>query len=377
MRERPATMNDFENLLREQAMAYAEVADDEQDLIARARELHDEQRPTQSVSIAPLTFNRDATLGRSQPLTWDPTPDEIRQGVKQSETIAFWQGTKQEAQAITVDVALVNAPPPSLVQLPFDFTPVSLAAPMTATDTVATVSADPILAGYPPNGTIKIDNELMMYGGLTTTQFTNLTRGAFNTLAVPHAVVPVAPSVFVPIIDLRPYGIVEFGSDGNHTSVRFDIGAGKRFTVVGNYCSVLVGVNQPGPGKISGNVTIGASIGAFAAPSPCPTVLTHYLDAYNYADDAPGLAAAPFIPIPLKAVQLLPIQSTLPVGTTMKIYFYPFGGGSAPSTVVTFQSSVVIPLPPVIPLIGDVSYIKIVHNAGAPFSLRLPFQLSL
>lgn len=292
--ERPATISDFENLLRETATAYEQVGDSTLDQIARAREVHDEQRSTQSVSIAPLSFNRDATLGRSQILKWNPSQEEILQGIKESETVAFWQGTKQEAQAITVDVALVSAPPP----------------------------AEPSDNGLPP-------------------------------------------------IDVRPYGIVEYGSDGNRTSVRFDVGAGKRFTVVGNYCSVLVGVDPPFEGARTATISIGASIGTFAAPSPCPTTLTRYIDTL-----APNVFS-PFIAIPLKAVQLLAVQSNLIAGESLTVRFYSFGGGSGVVSQYDFTVAASVPLPPIVPLTGDVAFVKIRHTGGGPRRFRLPFQLSL
>ena len=373
--ERPATIDDFENLLRERAQAYEQVGDDPMDQIARAREIHDEQRgegerPVPSVSIAPLSFNRDATLGRSQTLRWAPSPDEIRQGVKESETVAFWQGFKREAQAITVDVALLSSPPPAQF---IDAVP-NLTVAMTATDTVAVVNST---TGFPFVGTIRIDDELMDYTGITPTSFTGLIRGVMGTVAAPHAI---GANVVFPTIDVRPYGIVEFGSDGNHTSVRFDVGAGKRFTVVGNYCSVLVGVEKPTPGNASANISIGASIGTFGAPSPSPTVLTKYVDGLA---NSISLNNSTFIQIPLKAVQLLPIQSNMIYGDVLTITFFPFGGGTA-ITQVVYTCSATDPVPPTIPLVGDVSYIKIRYTAsggpppGTTFrNFRLPFQLSL
>lgn len=306
MQPQPVTIDDFTDLLQETAQAYAEVGDDVMDLIARRREIHDERDPmAKRVSIAPETFNRDATLGRSavieflQGLTPEEQAAATATGIAEQQTVAFWQGTKVEAQAMTVDVGMVNPPPPGQA------------------------------------------GEIFL-----------------------------VPSV-------RAYGVVEFGSDGNKTSVKFDIGRGVRFTVVGNYVAVNVVAGPPSKtGTVydpTAPITVGASLGAFAAPSQAPLIMTEYLD---NLDQGAGNESG-FILIPMKAVQLLPVQSNLAAGETATLEFYGYGGGTAP-----LATAVVAPLAAnasqfPIPIPGDIAFVRVINNGATSRSFRLPFQLSL
>src|SRR6185295_8219907 len=113
-------------------------------------------------------------------------------------------------------------------------------------------------------------------------------------------------------------------SDENKTKVEVDLCFGNRYTVVGNYIAVTVGMGPP-KGFPAGTfdstaITAGASIGAFAAPSNSPAIRTAYVD------QLPVSGQTEFIPIPLKAVQLLPVQSFLNVGETARIRFFSYGG---------------------------------------------------
>lgn len=293
-RERPPTMDDFKDLLLETQQAYNEVGDDPQDLVARRREIHDERTPHTPgfVSIAPESFNRDATLGRSAKIKFAPTPEEVHDGILQNVNVAFWQGTKKEAQAMTVDASLGFLPAP----------PFGLDTP----------------------------------GGI--------------------------------FLDARPFGEVEYGSDGNRTKVKFDLAFGKRLTVVGNYIAVTVGMDPPRPTFACPTLTAGASIGAFAAPSPAPLVLTAYVD---------GIAAgtsSKFIPIPLKAVELLPLQSNMILGDTATISFFNYGGAFI--SQVFYKQSETTWIQP-IPITGDVAFIQIANTSAHGANYRFPFQLAM
>ena len=288
--QRPPTEEDFHDLLRETAQAYEEVGDDPLDLLARRREIHEVRSPTPRVSIAPASFTEDVTLGRAGIFTYAPSAAEIVNGIKQSDTLAFWQGQKAEAQAVTVDVGLIsqNFPLPTVTPLPTD--------------------------------------------------------------------------------NARPYGIVEYGSDGNRTSVKFDVGFGVRFTVVGNYVSVMVGMDPPMSGSPAAQLSIGASLGLFAAPSQAPVFLT------GYVDDLGVGASTGFIQRPQKAIQLGPIQTDATGGTTT-LEFYHIGGGAAPLYRLEYPSGTLSASP--IPLAGDVGFLKLINNTGGVANYRLPFQLSL
>ena len=294
---RPPTVEDFQDLLQETAEAYEEVGgegSDPMDLVARRRELHEERSPHgPSVSIAPETFNEDATLGRSVNLKYQPTAAETMNGVKESDTVAFWQGQKKEAQALTVDVGAL------------------------------------VPQRIPPG----------------------------EDAGAPHSA--------------RPFGTVVYGSDGNKISVNFDIGWGVRFTVVGNYVSVLASMAPPQTGRPAGIMTVGGSIGMFAAPSVAPVLFTEYVDELTNTD------SSDFIPRPMHAVQLLPLLTDALLGTT-QIDFFGFGGGAIAATQlysIVFPSGTLGMSP--IPLAGDVAFITITNNTGVLANYRLPFQLSM
>ena len=68
----------------------------------------------QRVSIQPASFNRSTTLGRAAKITYAPTSDQMLQGIKETETVAFWQGDKVEAQAVSVDIGMVLPPLPKV-----------------------------------------------------------------------------------------------------------------------------------------------------------------------------------------------------------------------------------------------------------------------
>lgn len=71
--------------------------------------------PDARVPITPPSFNQTTTLGRTCNIKFGATSDEMLNGIKESETVAFWQGNKVEAQAMSVDIGLVLPPSPTFV----------------------------------------------------------------------------------------------------------------------------------------------------------------------------------------------------------------------------------------------------------------------
>lgn len=315
--ERPPTMNDFNDLLRETHDAFHEVGDnppndedaliggdDPMDLIARRSEIQAARtvvHPGQ-VSIAPETFDDKATLGRSALITFAPTNDQINQGIVNYQTVAFWQGKKKEAQAMTVDASLGVLPP--------------------------------IMASADGPG-LSINN--------------------------------------------RPYVEVEFGSDGNRNKVQYDLGTGRRCTVVGNYIALALGMDPPygsdftPPAPYASQViTVGGSIGCFAATSSAPLIRTLYVD------QLPRTTSTQYLPIPLRASYLLPIQTSVQVGVTgtLTIYFLDAGGNAL--TQFHYAQSPAVPQQ-FTPVPGDAAYVQVENDlvGQAVVNVRLPFQLSL
>lgn len=169
----------------------------------------------------------------------------------------------------------------------------------------------------------------------------------------------------------RPYGFVEYGSDGVKTRVLFDIGFGTRFTVVGNYIAAGAGMGPiPGldadPPTISQMLRIGCSLGAFAAPSTAPVTYTAFVD-----DLGIGLLSDP-IQRPVKAVALLPLLCDINAGST-NINFLDY---NAKIIYVTSWPANTISASP-IPLSPDVAYVRLTNNTGDTASYRVVFQLAL
>lgn len=290
----PATTDDFHEQLEEYHAAYEQqgsVSDLHNE--ARADALHDvaseAARGAQRVSIAPATWGKGATLGRSGTFKWAPAQQEIQDGIQQSGTLVMWQGEPHEACAITVDVGLV----------------------------------------YP---VVKAENDADANG-------------------------------------VRPYGRVAYGTDGSISEVDFDIGYGTRFTVVGNYVSVVVGMSKPFGDADNPSMTVGASIGTFAAPSVAPVTLTKYID----ADVGPDQNSER-IQRPVKAISMLPPLCNQSTGTTV-VDCFGAGGGVTPLYRYTYQNGVPTSAP--LPLAGDVGLISVGNLSGAFAQYRLIFQLAL
>lgn len=294
--EQPATVDDFEEQLVEQFQAVQEGYQGDLNQIARADAIHDQKQAllTPRVCIAPGSWGQGATLGRSGTFKFNPSQEDIRQGIAQSGTLAFWQGEPYEAQAITVDVNLLEY----------------LGNP-SGTDTGAAGPAPP---------------------------------------------------------EAHPFATVVYGSDGNVAEVKFDIGRGTRFTVVGSYVSVLCGMDPVT--ATSAQMTVGASIGAFAAPSTAPVFLTTYQALAIDEESSP-------IKIPAHAVQLFPILTSVsPPAGLVRLNFFPVGGaGGVPLAVLDFPVGTVNASP--IPIPGDIGYMTIQNLTGIPARFRLPFQLSM
>gem|GEM_PF-3528527 len=64
--------------------------------------------------------------------------------------------------------------------------PVNLAANITAAATTIPLSADPVAAGYAPQGRIRIEDEEITYGGILGNSFINADRGVGGTTAAAH-----------------------------------------------------------------------------------------------------------------------------------------------------------------------------------------------
>jgi len=116
--ERPTT-SDFTQLMRDTAAAWAQLGPDAamtdaalnaaaiQPPIANAND----PGINPGVSVAPASWGgANVTLGRSAMVTFNPTPAQIQAGILATQTVAFWQGSKREAQAMTIDLTMV-APP--------------------------------------------------------------------------------------------------------------------------------------------------------------------------------------------------------------------------------------------------------------------------
>lgn len=283
---RPATVSDFGDTLAETAAAYHEVGSPFDDMapVARRREIHEERSPgLPRISIAPKSVNESTALGNQARLKWNPTEKDRQAGIFQQNTIARWQGFKEEAQAVTVDIARLEIPDRALGQ------------------------AEP-----------------------------------------------------------RVYGEVSYGSDGNFTKVRFDVGYGTRFTVAGSYVEVLAGLNPPRIDFQEGYAYVGCSLGFFAAPSLAPVMLTEYID------QLAGGATSVFYPRPAKAMMLLPVQSTLAAGTAVLSFYGQ--NQSGPLYVVNYTNSAQnVP----IPITNDVAWVRVQNTALGAADFRLPWQLAL
>lgn len=163
----------------------------------------------------------------------------------------------------------------------------------------------------------------------------------------------------------RPFGIVTYGADGYQMSFTFDVGLGVRFTGVGNYCSVLVGMGAPRSGTVSGTMSIGASLGFFAAPSQSPVTLTSYVDGLGFGEAAPAISR------PSRASFLLPPQSSDVSGLT-QIDFLDYAGAISNSLLYA-NGMVVAP----IPISPEVAAAVLTNKSAAgTANYRLPWMLS-
>lgn len=303
-----STTSDFTQLMRDTAEAYRQLGPEESvwsqasmSALAQMPNVTQAQDPNSSprVSIAPATFNVNATLGRSVTVKYNPSPEEITAGIQQSQTVAFWQGKKEEAQAMTVDIGTVAFPTPR-----------------------------------------------------------------------PHA---------VPRPSARPYAQILYGSDGNtQNTVTLDVGLGRRITVVGNYISVLVGMDPPlsttGVTQPAQAMSLGASIGAFAAHSQAPIFRSVYFD------DLDSGGVSEFFPIPLRADLLWPPVPTASPGIggaytgVIQVFFYDFGGTPIGQWTWDFSTPHMpigaVPVPP------DAFVFAVSTTVNNTF-MRVPFQLSL
>ena len=307
--QQQATTSDFVQLMRDTEQALDELGPEaamssNATMDATAIQRTNAISQAHDISIQPRSFlNKDATLGRVASVTFAPTQEQTNKGIFQRQTIAFWQGSKRESQAMSVDLGTVLVPD---------------------------ASEEP---------------------GLIT--------------------------------DSRPYAEIQYGADGNtQNSVTIDVGLGRRLTVIGNYISVLAGMDSPRqvviPGFpiISPVLSIGASISTFAAPSIAPVTRTIYID-----DLAPMTTSRAFR-IPLRAVQMLP-----PLAASMtddlQVNFATYSG----AVIGTWEClySPTTPFLPPYPIPTDAYFITVRSalgvgpSGGGPIlhGIRIPFELSL
>ena len=170
----------------------------------------------------------------------------------------------------------------------------------------------------------------------------------------------------------RPYGLIDYGTDGYKNNVKFDVGCGTRFTVAGNYVSVMLGMDPPRVGLTPGQMTLGASLGFFAAPSIAPVTCTQYVDQIG------ANATVGRILRPAKAVAILPPQgyngATLgvPNDFNVTLIFSDWSGNLL--YWLTFDiGTVVCP----IPLTNDVAEIAVKNNTNHVGHIYFPFQLAM
>ena len=114
------TTSDFTQLLRDTAQAWEELGPEGAALTSAAMNaqalqagIANANNPgiNQGVSVAPASWaGANVTLGRSAMVVYNPSSAQIQQGILASQTVAFWQGARQEAQAMTIDFTMV-APP--------------------------------------------------------------------------------------------------------------------------------------------------------------------------------------------------------------------------------------------------------------------------
>jgi hypothetical protein len=283
--ERPATIGDFTDLLKETAQAYTEIADQNSDidLVARRREIHEQRTGLLNrISIAPRSVTEDTAFGRVLKVKWQPNEADSRNGIVQQDTASQWQGDKAEAQAITVQAGVVAA--------------------------------------------------------------------AEST--------PTAGS--------RPYGQISFGSDGTIVTVPFDIGRGVRFTVACNFVTVLIGAEEPAASETAVPMSIGVSLGMFAAPTLAPVFRTVYVDNLGIGQSSGVL------PIPAAGVQLYTPLCSRGVGQLALIFF----DASKSLVVGEFNLNSGVPIVP-IPIPNDAVFFQVTNYSGGQANIRLPFQLSL
>lgn len=277
-----ATVDDFHELERDQAVAHAQVGRlDDLEIKAARNAIRKMRHGRLRVSIAPESITEDTwRLGNQVNVKFAPTQADMINQIKVSDTVVLWQGTKVEAQSFTIDVGVTGVP-------------------------------------------------------------------ALNSG-----------------VSCRPFGIVTYGSDGYQMSFTFDVNLGVRLTGVGNYCSVLVGMGAPRAGVPSGVMSIGASLGFFAATSQAPVTFTNYVDGLVAAGASTPIAR------PSRGSFILSPQSS-DVNGQMQLDFIDYAGSIR--TSLFFASGTVVSPIPVAPEIAGV----VLNNKGAnTANFTIPWQLS-
>jgi hypothetical protein len=308
------TTNDFTQILRDTAQAWADLGPDATDSNATMDAMAVERTNVASapttvpnVCVQPSSFNnKDVTLGRVATLTGTPTQTQIQQGIVQSQTVAFWQGAKRESTVISIDFGENATPQPS------------------------------------PQGS------------------------GFN-------------------YDARLYAQIQYGADGfTASNAIVDVGLGRRISVVGNYVSVVVGMEPSTTAGVNTPVvSVGAALGTFGAVSHAPIIRTVTFSFSQWtATAAPTIWLLPVTLIPQRAVRILPPLGLTPLltggTTTGVIEFFGYGGLSISSWPFAFSTPSSMSVAP-IPIPGHAYYfVIVVQSATNPaVNVTVPFELSL
>lgn len=352
------TLNDFDELEREQAQAHEELAGaDDLEIRARRDELAEVRKQRNHVSITPETVTGTTLLGTTATVTYNPTEAQRAKGIKAEGQVVMWQGAKEEAQSLTIDID------------PLSTVVVGDGARTAATEGVimGSPAGDTVLAnttGFAPSGTFIItDNEgnthSVTYASIESWRFLDcFTAGPFVVAA--GALIEQTPQP----LSSRPYALIQFGTDGFMAPLfRVDIGRGTRITGAGNYVTVTVLVGPPAPGYLSAICTIGARLGFFAAGSQAPPIYTTFIDDLA-ADDVTDP-----IEVPVRARFILPPMSTDPSGSITINFLNTLG--AIQSTLIVPTGSVVAP----IPIVEGVVAITVRNTGPSTASFQIPWQI--
>jgi hypothetical protein len=316
----PPTTDDFSALLADTHQAMVELGPENavssnsaMDTLAERR--MNDTEDARYMSVQPKSFlNRDTTLGRSTKIKFNPTQEEQLLGIHSSETVAFWQGAKQESQAMSVDFGLV-------LPAPIEIGPES------------TMKSPPV-----------VDSRLyakIQYGADGNTQN--------------EATLDVRLGQRITVV-------------GNYISVQVGMDPPRHYEPPGT--DETIGITVP-------IIAMGASIGTFAAPSLAPVTRTIYIDQLSADFSSNGFpipqrAVALLPPLAASPTDTLTIKfltfNGILIGAWQCVYSptTPFWSPyPIPADAYFFQVTSLQGVPFVVPTMGG-------RNG-----IRIPFELSL